>query len=98
MNLKVSLPELVLSINNHVYMSPWLDNSIPPVQSLQPYGFIRNFYGNDLSITDYGNRLNCMEVGIIWKIFDMTNSSSSESSSGPAAKKKCQTGGKFKVS
>ncbi len=28
----------------------------------------------------------------------MANSSSSESSSGPAAKKKCQAGGKFKVS
>ncbi len=40
-------------------------------QSLQPYGFIRNFYGNDLSITEYGNRLNFTEVGIIWKIFDM---------------------------
>ncbi len=37
-------------------------------QSLQPYGFIRNFYGNDLSITEYGNRLNFTEVG---KIFDM---------------------------
>ncbi len=34
-------------------------------QSLQPYGFIRNFYGNDLSITDYGNRLNFTGVGII---------------------------------
>ncbi len=41
------------------------------LQSLQPYGFIRNFYGNDLSITEYGNRLNFMVVGIIWKIFDM---------------------------
>ncbi len=40
-------------------------------QSLQPYGFIRNFYGNDLSITEYGNRLNFTEVGIIWKILDM---------------------------
>ncbi len=28
----------------------------------------------------------------------MSNSSSSESSSGPVAKKKCQAGGKFKVS
>ncbi len=36
-------------------------------QSLQPYGFIRNFYGNDLSITEYGNRLNFTGVGVIWK-------------------------------
>ncbi len=33
------------------------------------------------------------EEHLIW-----ANSSSSESSSGPAAKKKCQAGGKFKVS
>ncbi len=59
------------------------ESSLSLEQSLQPYGFIRNFYGNDLSITDYGNRLNFTEVGIIWKIF------ASESSSGPAAKKKC---------
>ncbi len=54
-------------------------------------------------------QLRTTEIGLIlreWALFgnyyliyfDMANSSSSESSSGLAAKKKCQAGGKFKVS
>ncbi len=50
-------------------------------------------------------QLQTTEIGLIlreWALFgnnvDMANSSSSESSSGPAAKKKCQAGGEFKVS
>ncbi len=44
-------------------------------------------------------QLRTTEIGLIlreWALF--ANYSSSESSSGPAAKKKCQAGGKFKVS